>query len=458
MRTHDLIVVGAGSGNMVVDDRFADLDVAIVEERRFGGTCVNYGCIPSKMLAYTAGISDTVARAEEFGVGATSTGMRWRDVRDRVFTRTDGVAEDGAAGRERTGFITVYRGHARFIGPRRLSVSTDDDTVEITAERIVVATGGRPVVPDAVADSGLPFETSDTVMRIDSATERLAVLGGGYIAAELAHVFASAGSAITIVEKSDRLLGGPQDDDLRVAYTDMIRSRYDLRCGRELTEITGTPDDLVLHLDDGSQVRADTLLIAAGRTPNSDRLEVHNAGIDTHDDGRIVVDDYCRTTAEGVFALGDVSAPTPLKHVANREAAVVKHNLLHPRDPRTVSHDLVPSAVFTQPQLASVGRSETGCREDDLDYRVGVAAYADVAYGWAMQDRTGLCKVLAGPDGTILGAHILGDQAATLIQIFVVAMNFGITADDLAHRPYWIHPALTEVVENTLLNLRRPTS
>lgn len=457
MRTHDLIVIGAGSGNMVVDDRFADLDVAIVEERKFGGTCVNYGCIPSKILAYTADVADTVAAADEFDLDAAFGGLRWPDLRDRVFARTDAVAEDGKAGREDSEFITVYTGHARFIGPRRLSVSTDQGTVEIAAERIVVAAGGRPVVPGPVADSGLPYETSDTVMRIDKAPGTLAVLGGGYIAAELAHVFASAGSRITIIEKSDRLLGGPQDDDIRAAYTEIARSRYDVRCGRELTEITGEPGDLVIHLDDGSEVRADMLLVAAGRTPNGDHLDVHRAGIDTHDDGRIIADEFCRTTADGVFALGDVSTPVPLKHVANREAEVVKHNLLHPDDLHTISHDMVPSAVFTNPQLASVGRTEKSCRDEKLTYRVGVAEYSDVAYGWAMQDRTGLCKVLSDADGRILGAHILGEQAATLIQIFVVAMNFGITVGDLARRPYWIHPALTEVVENALLNSRWPT-
>ncbi len=275
------------------------------------------------------------------------------------------------------------------------------------------------------------------------------------IAAELAHVFASAGSRITIIEKAGHLLGGSQDGAIRTVYTDLMRSLYDLRCGRELTELSGAPGDLVIHLDDGSTVRADTLLVAAGRRVNGDRLDVAKADIETHDDGRIVVDQHCRTTADGVFALGDVSTPIPLKHVANREADVVKHNLLHPDDLRTVSHDLVPSAVFANPEIASIGRTEKNCRDDGLDYRVGITEYGDVAYGWAMQDTTGLCKVLADPDGTILGAHIIGAQAAALIQIFVVAMNFGITADELARRPYWIHPALTEVVENALLDLRK---
>ncbi len=411
---------------MVIDDRFADLDVAIIDDRKFGGTCVNYGCIPSKMLSYAAQVRDTVAAADRFGVDAQLRAMRWPAVRDRVFGRTDAVAANGEQGRRDSDFVTVYHGHARFSGPRRLEVSGDADGIEIAAQRVVIAAGSRPIVPESVAESGVPFETSDTVMRLDAAPEHLVVLGGGYIAAELAHVFAAAGSRITIVEKSGRLLGGPHDDTVRSIYTELMRGRYDLRCGSEIIGVRGRRGDLVIDVDDGSSVRADALLVATGRRSNSDRLDVAKADIDTHDDGRVVVDEYCRTTAEGVFALGDVSTPIPLKHVANREAEVVKHNLLHPGALRAVSHELVPSAVFTEPQIASIGRTETQCRDDHLDYRAGIARFSDVAYGWAMEEEHGLCKVLAGADGTLLGAHVIGAQAATLIQLFVVAMNFGV--------------------------------
>lgn len=459
MRTHDLIVIGAGSGNMVVDDRFEDLRVAIVEDRKFGGTCVNYGCIPSKMLSYTAELTDSIARANTFGIDAELHELRWPQVRDRVFGRTDAVSAEGEHGRRAADFVDVHSGHARFTGDRELAVTTAEGMEYLSADRIVVAAGSRPAVPPPVAESGLPYETSDTVMRMDTAPRHLAVLGGGYIAAELAHVFSSAGSEITIIEKAGRLLGGPQDEALRDTYTEMMRARYDLRCGTELTKMSGTPGDLVLHLDDGTDVQADTLLVAIGRTPNSDHLDVQCGGIDTHDDGRVVVDEYCRTTAPGVFALGDICTAIPLKHVANREAAVVQHNLLNPDDLHQVDHSLVPSAVFTNPQMASVGATEQSCRDDGRDYRVGVARYEDVAYGWAMQDHTGLCKVLTEAEsGRILGAHVIGSQAASLIQIFVVAMNFGIPAGDLARRPYWIHPALSEVVENALLNVRRPST
>lgn len=455
---HDIVIVGSGSGNSVIDDSFADLSVGLIEDRRAGGTCLNYGCIPSKMLILAADVADAVAAADRFNVDAELRGMRWRDLRDRVFGVTDEHSDEGRKGRGDSDHVTFYEGHAQFTGPHALRVEhPDGTTTDLTADRVVLANGGRPVIPDVVTESGLPYETSDTIMRIDEPPRRLAVLGGGYIAAELAHVFATAGSEITVIEKSDSLLGGPQDDEIRQRFTDLVRQRYDLRLGAELEKLSGEPGRLRLHLDDGSTVEADTLLVASGRRPNSDRLNLDVTDVHTHDDGRIVVDEFCRTDADGIFALGDVSAPIPLKHVANREAEVVKHNLLQPDRMRATDHDLVPSAVFADPQMASVGLTEQKCRDAHPDYLVGRTEYGDVAYGWALRDDTGLCKVLVdGTSGLILGAHIMGPQAATLIQIFVMAMQFDIRAEDLAHRPYWIHPALTEVIDNALRDVQVP--
>ncbi|MER7730067.1 mycothione reductase [Streptomyces erythrochromogenes] len=454
MRHHDLVVIGAGSGNAVVDDSFADLDVAIVEERWFGGTCLNAGCIPSKMLAHAAQVARTVREAGTYDVDAGQGRLHWRAARDRVFRRLDAEREQGRKGREDQDFITVYEGRARFTAPRTLRIDRSGaDAVDIHATHVVIAAGGRPLIPPPVADSGLPYETSDTVMRLDDPPRRPAILGGGYIAAELAEVFAAAGSAVTIVEKEKHLLG-PQDETVAERFTELVRSRYDLRLGRELTRVGGRPGALRLTLDDGSTVDADMLLVAVGRTPNSDRLDLGAGGVATQDDGRVVVDRYQRTSAAGVFALGDISSPVPLKHVANREAEVVAHNLRHPDDLVSCDHERVPAAVFTQPQIASVGLTEQECRDRVPEYAVGTAAYADTAYGWAMEDTTGFCKVFAEPrSGRLLGAHLMGAQAPTLIQPLVLAVALGIDAATLAGSPYWIHPALTEVVENALLDL-----
>ncbi|TDW92181.1 mycothione reductase [Kribbella sp. VKM Ac-2566] len=448
-----MIVIGAGSGNMVIGDSFAGLDVAVVEERRFGGTCLNFGCIPSKMLAYAAEVADTVQRAGRYDVDAELLGLRWTELRDRVFARIDADEAKGRAGREASDFVTVYPGHARFLGPTRLQIELGAESVSVEADQIVIAAGGRPVIPPPVAASGLPYETSDTIMRIETPPRRLAILGGGYIAAELAHVFAAAGSEVVIIEQADHLLG-PQDESVAQAYTELARHRFELHLGRELTKLEGGPGALRLRLDDGTTLTADTLLVAVGRMANSDKLDLDKAGISTHDDGRIVVDKYQRTEVDGVYALGDICSPYPLKHVANREAETVAHNLRHPDDLRATDHGAVPAAVFTDPQVASVGSTEQDIRDAGSDYVAASTQFADVAYGWAIEDTTGFCKLLADrATGRLLGAHLLGPQAATLIQPLVVAMTLDIDVKTLAERPLWIHPALTEVVKETLRQL-----
>lgn len=455
-RSHDLVIVGAGSGNSIVD-ACPDLDVAIVEHGAFGGTCLNVGCIPSKMLSYTAGLAEHVRQANRYDLDATLARVRWRDIRDRVFGRLDAVAEQGRQHRTaECPNVTVYSGDARFIGHKTLRIEyARGAAAEISGDRIVLAAGARPLVPEPFASAGVPYETSDTIMRLGRPPARLAIVGGGYIAAEFAHVFEQAGSAITMIEMADRLIG-EQNETIASTFTELARQRYDVHLGHQVDAVTGEAGNIRLRLDDGTPVEADTLLLAAGRVPNGDRLDLAKTGLELDAGGRIDVDSQQRTAVDGIYALGDISSPIQLKHVANRQADVVAHNLLHPGEPVESDLDALPAAIFTSPQIASVGLTEQQCRHRGLDYTTGVQRYEGTAYGWAMEDGVGFCKVLAERGtGRLLGAHVLGAQAAILIQPLVVALTFDIEAAALAERPYWIHPALTEVVQNALLQLVR---
>lgn len=449
MRHHDLVVIGTGSGNSIIDDRFAHLDCAIVERGVFGGTCLNVGCIPTKMYVHPADIAEEIRAAARLGIDAGVDKVRWTDIRDRVFARIDPIS---TAGREyragpRTPNVTLYQGHARFTGPRTLDV----DGRAISADRIVIAAGSRPRIPATIA--GVPFHTSETIMRVDALPERLLIVGGGYIAAEFAHVFSALGTDVTVVGRGQALLRG-QDETVSQRFTELARQRWDVRLGRGVQAARVAGDEIEIELTDATLLRGDALLVAAGRIPNSDGLNLPAAGIPVHDDGRIVVDDQQRTPVEGVWALGDVSSEWQLKHVANHEARVVAHNLLYPDAPRTADHRFVPAAVFTHPQIASVGRTEAQCRADGLDFAVKIEEYGDVAYGWAMEDATGFCKLLAERGtGRLLGAHLMGPQASSLIQPIIQAMSFGLDARSMATGQYWIHPGLPEVVENALLGL-----
>jgi mycothione reductase len=453
---HDLVIIGTGSGNSIPDERYADMDVAIVEHGIYGGTCLNVGCIPTKMYVYAADVAETIRRSSTYGIDASIDKVRWADIRDRVFGRIDPISRGGQRYRQHESpNTTVYLGHARFTGERALSVAPTDggEPVEVTGDRVVVAAGARPAVPEIIADSGVPFHTSDDVMRIDDVPRRLTIIGGGYIAAEFAHVFSALGSEVTIATRGPALLRD-QDEEVSARFTELAAHRWNVLLDAAPTAPPERRADgtILLHCPHGT-VESDALLVAVGRIPNGDRLDAAAGGLAMHPDGRIVVDEQQRTSVPGVWALGDVSSAHQLKHVANHEAAVVRHNLLHPEAPRRTNNAHVPAAVFTDPQIAAIGLREQDCRERGIPYVTKVQRYGDVAFGWAMEDTTGFVKLVASPDGTLLGAHLMGPEASSLIQPLIQAITFGLDARTMAEKQYWIHPALPEVIENALLGL-----
>ena len=448
MRSFDLIIIGTGSGNSIVNPEFDDWDVAIVERGLFGGTCLNVGCIPSKMLVYTAELAELAQHGQRYGIDTRFEGADWPAIRDRVFNRIDPIAAGGEEYRKGLPNVTVFQQNAHFVGPRQLQVGKE----VITADKIVLAAGARAFAPDiaGLAESG--YHTSDTIMRIDAIPKRLIVIGGGYIAAELGNVFGSLGSEVTFLLRGDTMLRS-QDEDIKERFTKIYAEKFNVHKGVSIDEIRREGDEIVLQTNQGEH-RCDELLVATGRVPNGDQLKVAATGVATDDDGYVITDAQLRTNTEGIWALGDITNPVQLKHVANHEARVVSHNLLHPDDPTEVDHRFIPAAVFGHPQVASVGLTEKQCAQAGLPYRVAVNQYGSAAYGWAMEDSESLCKLIVNTETRrLLGAHILGPQASTLIQQLIQAMVFDLSVDDIATKQYYIHPALPEVVEQALLEL-----
>jgi mycothione reductase len=450
----DLAIIGSGSGNTIATLEFDAWQIAIIEEGTFGGTCTNVGCIPTKMFVYPADIASAVDEAARLGVDAHVDAVRWPDIRDRIFGRIDSMSISGRDWR-RTGRpnTRLIESHVEFADPHTLVTAGGE---RITADQIVLAAGSRPVVPPIVEASGVPFHTSDTIMRIESLPERLVIVGGGYIAAEFAHIFSSFGVQVTVVARGDRLLR-KIDHEIATRFTEIVGATWDVRLNADVLSVERADGGVRLGLSDATSVTADLLLVATGRVPNSDRLDLAAAGVETHPDGRVAVDKHQRTSAEHIWALGDICSPNQLKHVANHEARVVAHNLLHPDALMEADHRYVPSAVFTRPQLAGVGMTEAEAIASGRPYTIAVQEYGTTAYGWAMNDTTSVCKLIADPtNGELLGAHIMGEQASSLIQPLIQAMSFGLPAREMARGQYWIHPALPEVVENALLHLDTP--
>ncbi|KRF15717.1 mycothione reductase [Nocardioides sp. Soil796] len=453
MARYDIAVIGAGSGNFLANRSLRDKQFAIIEENLFGGTCLNVGCIPTKMFVHTADVANWIRDAGRFGIDASLDGVRWADIRDRIFGRIDPNSAEARQGRVDGANTTVLEGHATFTGDRTLAVDLGDHVEEVTADQVVIAAGGRPVIPTEIAESGVPFETSDTIMRIETLPRTLTIVGGGFIAAEFAHIFSALGVEVTLVVRGDALVRRT-DAEISAGFTELATKQWNVHLGRTVTTASVDDGGLRLGLDDGTTLEAEMLLVATGRRPNSDRLDLAGTGIELHDDGRIVVDEFGRTTSPGVWALGDISSPHQLKHVANHEARTIAHNLAHPDELRPFDHRFVPSAIFSHPQMAGVGLTEAEALDAGHRVSTSVRAYGDTAYGWAMEDTTGICKVIADRDtGLLLGAHIMGPDASTLIQPAIQALSFGLGARDMARGQYWIHPAMAEVLENALLGL-----
>lgn len=454
MSDYDLVIVGAGSGNMLPSDEFAGWRIAVVESDRFGGTCLNRGCIPSKMLVYAADVAETTRHAGRYGIDATFTCANWAAIRDRVFGRIDPIHERAVAYRRKSG-ADVFLGQARFVAPRVLDVGGQI----VRASRFVLAVGSRPHVPAIPGLKAVSFHTSDTIMRVDTLPASLVIIGGGFIAAEMGHVFGGLGSRVTIVHRGPTLLAN-HDHDIRQRFTACYAKRFDLRLESRVDRVTTTATGVAVDMTVNGiaqRVEAESLLVATGRVPNSDLLDAAAGGLETDQHGHVVTDATYATSVPGVWALGDIANHFQLKHVANAETRIVRNNVLHPDKLIRAEVRVVPSAVFADPQVATVGATEHELQRDGIAYGVGRRDYSDTAFGWAIEDSTSFVKVLADPTShRLLGAHIIGPQASILLQPLVQAMCLDNTVEQIAHDVLYIHPALSEVVEQALLDLTYP--
>jgi mycothione reductase len=446
---YDLVIVGAGSGNMLPTSALDGLRVAIIERDRFGGTCLNRGCIPSKMLVYAADVAETVRHADRYGIRAELVGADWPAIRDRVFERTDSLSARAAEVRRLSG-VDVYLGEARFVSPRVLDVGGR----QLRGEQVLLAVGSRPRVPEIVGLNEVPFYTSDTIMRVDQLPASVVVVGGGYVAAEMSHVFGAFGTEITIVNRGPSLLR-TLDDDVAQRFTERYSQRFDVRLRTHVQFVERTRHGVAVHLQGETGpgvVEAETLLIATGRTPNSDLLDVAAGGLTIDEHGHVVTDDTYATSMPGVWAIGDLTNHFQLKHLANAEMSIVLHNVLHPGTPRRANFPVMPSAVFADPQVATAGPTERALREQGRGFVVASRDYSDRAYGWALEDTSSFAKLIADrATRRLLAAHIIGPQAATLIQPLIQAIYLDNTVEQLAHDVLYIHLALTEVISQALL-------
>jgi mycothione reductase len=454
-RAFDLIVIGAGSGNSLIGPEFDGWSVALIDDGRwFGGTCLNAGCIPTKMFVRVADVTTDAVDGARIGVTVGVDPLDWPAVRDRVFAKTDKISQAGFRYRDqKSPNVTVFRESFGFADQHTIVSASG---TRLTAPRIVIAAGSRPRALSAAYEPDGAITDSDTIMRIESLPESMVIVGGGSVAVEFAHIFSAFGVDVKIVTRSDRLLT-KLDDDVSARFTELARERWGVKTSDTVDAIDRVGDHLVVSLQSGEMLETERVLVAVGRIPNTDTLGVADVGFDLEDDGRLRVDEHQHVLAggnpvDGLYALGDVSSVWQLKHVANHEARTVQHNLAHPDQPIGGYPGPVPAAIFSHPQIAHFGLTERDAREAELDVVTVTQEYRTTAYGWALEDTTSFCKLIVDrQSGRILGAHIIGQEASILVQPLIQAASASLSITGLARGQFWPHPAASEVVENALL-------
>jgi dihydrolipoamide dehydrogenase len=445
MADFDILVIGGGTGNNVAAAAAdAGQETALVEPGALGGTCLNRGCNPSKMLIQAANAVNHVREAERFHVEATLDAVDHAAVVDEMDDLLSGIAEDMESRYREKENLTVFKQRTEFVDER--TVRLGDEAV--TAEKVVVAAGSRPIVPPIDGLEDVDYLTSQDALYLREPPQSLVILGGGYIAVELGYFFEAMGTDVTIVEMMDSLI--PREDgDVAEAFTDIAADRHDVYTGHRVTAVEEASGGYAVHAEteagDETTVMGSEVLVALGRRPNSDTLKLETADIEVDDRGFIKTNRYLQTTAENVWAQGDIAGNALFKHSGDYETRHTVDNVVH-GERRAVDLSAMPHTIFTEPQIAGVGATEEDLNNEDTEYVVGRADYADSAMGRAKKLDHGFIKVLATTGGEILGAHAIGYEASTMLHEAVLAMRTGATVDDVADTIH-AHPTLSKVVE-----------
>lgn len=444
MEKFDLIVIGSGSGLDVANAAAQNgMKVAIIEKDRMGGTCLNRGCIPSKLLIHSADVMETIRTAGTFGIEVLGVKVDFQ----KIVRRTNGIIDPDSEG-IRKAFESIdnpmlFHAECKFVGKKEIAVAGKT----MTADRILIASGTRPGIPEIDGLEGSGFMTSDQALRIEKQPKVLTIIGGGYIACELGHFFGALGTKVNIVQRRDVLLVD-EDEEVAKRFTEVFARKHGVYTGYSPTSVAKKNGNFVVTTKSKqgkeAKIESDQLLIAAGRVPNSDTLDLEKTGVKTDKAGFVQVDEYLETNVKGIFALGDAIGRYLFKHSANHEAQYAYNNLARQKK-IAVDYTAMPHAVFASPQVAGVGQTEQELREKSVHYEKAVYPYINTAMGEALEDRDGFVKLLVGHDRKILGCHIIGSDASVLIHEVLVVMKMGGTVDHIANTVH-IHPALSEVV------------
>jgi mycothione reductase len=452
MEKYDVIVIGSGSGMVVVEEALSHgLKVALVDRGPTGGTCLNTGCIPSKMLIYAADRIIEAQDAKKLGVAADIKNIDFKFIMERMRKNISGYRDRMRKGLSEVKNLDFYQGEAHFVQDYTLEVNS----ITILGNKICIASGSRTAIPPIKGLKDIGYLTNETVLQLKERPKSIIIIGGGYIAVEYSHFFASIGTKVTILEMASRLILS-EEPAISELIKKKLSQRMEIHTNSLVEEIKTKNGNCVVVAKDANtnelkEFMAQKVLVAVGRRSNADLLKVENTGVDTDSRGYIKVDEYMETSKKNIYAVGDANGQQMFTHVANREAGVAANNILH-ESREKMNYTAAPHAVYSHPQIASVGLTEENAKKDHT-ILVGIAKYSDIAKGEAMIEEDSFAKAIVEKETEkILGFHIIGPNAPELIQEVVNTMESGGTISNIMSGMH-IHPALSELIQQTLANL-----
>ncbi len=455
MRHADVLILGSGQAGSPLSWRLARAgrSVVLVERAELGGTCVNTGCTPTKTFLASARAAHEARRAGELGVETGEVRVDLARVvarkEDVVETWRSGVASNVEEAAEEHD-LELVRGHARFTGPRTVEV----DGEALRADTVIVNVGARPRVPGLDGLDGVPWLDNRRAMELEEIPEHLVVLGGGYVGCELGQAYRRFGSRVTLLHSGAHLLTGVDADVADALREALEEEGMDVRTETRGTGVRGGPGEVVVETDAGEDVRGTHLLVAVGRVPNTDDLGLDAAGIEVDEDGWIGVDDLYRTSAEGVYAVGDCTGGPMFTHTSWDDHRILFEHLTGGTERRRGAR-IVPSSTFTDPQVATVGLGEEEAREAGLEITVATLPFRRIARAYETGRTAGMVKVVLDATAErIVGAAVVGAEAAELVTVYQVLMEADAPVQALVDAQM-IHPAFVEGLQSAVMTLDR---
>ena len=446
-RSFQVVVIGTGPGGYVAAIRASQLGLrtAVVEKDELGGTCLNWGCIPTKAWIVSAHLLEQIRRAKEFGIEVSEPKVRWDwlvERKNKVVKQLTSGVKTLLTGRQ----VEIFRGTARLTGPNRIRVAQPDGTsLELSAEHVILATGAAASVPPGFQLEGERIITSQEALDLASQPRRLAVLGGGVVGSEFACFFAAVGTKVTLIEMLPRLVPAEDDEIAQALEREMKKQKIDLFMNTKVEGVKDGPNGaLALTLTGGKTLEVDTVLVATGRRPYANELGLESLGVARGDRGKIVVNDRLQTSVRNLYAIGDVTDIKQLAHFASAQGKAAAEVIAG--HPAQTNWRAVPAATFTSPEIASVGLTEREARAEGRKVKIGRFPFRAHGRNIADGETAGFVKLIGDAEtDQVLGAHIIGSRASEIIHECSLAIAADLNLHDLAQAIH-AHPTVTEAI------------